>query len=140
MSIDINTLKTNIFLKLNVASIISLVNGIFHLKAPQGTSFPYLLYWIVTGSNIDTFTEFGDSVLVQIDVYCQDKDKNGNAVSGAQHCGVITKAVTSLMDEAVLGEGIYFCQRQGPPRDLFESDTGTYHSVLEYRIMMGSSK
>jgi len=140
MSIDINTLKTAIYSKLNDSSITDLVTGVFHIRAPQNQDFPFLLYWIVTGSNLDTFTDFGDSVLVQIDIYCQNTDKNGNPVSGAQHCGLITKAVTQVMDEAVLGEGIYFCQRLGPPRDLFEDDANVYHSVLEYRILISTPK
>ena len=140
MSIDINTLKTAVYSKLNDSNITDLVTGVYHLRAPQGTSFPYILYWIVTGSNMDTFTDFGDSVLVQIDVYCQNTDKNGNPVSGAQHCGVITKAVTQVMDEASLGAGAYFCQRLGPPRDLYEDDTDTFHQVLEYQIMISTAK
>jgi len=143
--LDINALKVGIYNKLNTtddepSAVANLVTGIFHKIAPQGTSFPYILYWIVTGSNKDTFTSWRDSVLAQIDIYCQNKDKSGVPVSGGHHCGVISEAVTSLMDEAVLGEGIYFCQRQGPPRDLYEEDTGTFHQVLEYRIELQKSK
>jgi len=143
MSIDINALKIGIYDALNVPAITNLVTGIYHKKAPQDASYPYILYWIVTGSNKDTFTEWKDEVLIQIDVYCQNKDKNENDVSGGQHCGVILKAVTTAMDEAEItaeGYSVFFCQRQGPPRDLYEDDTDTYHNVLEYRIEMEKSK
>jgi len=143
MSIDINALKTGIHLKLNVAAITALVTGIFDKTAPQGTAFPYILFWIVTGSNKDTFGSWGDQLLLQIDVFCKDKDKAGNAVSGGEHCGVISEAVTTLMDEADIvanGYSNIFCQREGPPRDLFEEDVGVYHHVLEYRIQLGKAK
>lgn len=143
MSIDINALKEGIFLKLNVTAITNLVVGIYHKIAPQGTPFPYILFWIVTGSNRDTFASWGDDLLLQIDVFCQDKDKNGDEISGSKHVGVISEAVTTLMDEAdltVSGYANIFCQRQGPPRDLFEEDVKTYHHVLEYRIQLGKAK
>ena len=141
--IDINALKTGIYTKLNVTAITNLVTGIYHKIAPQGAVFPYILFWIVTGSNRDTFGDWGDDLLVQIDGYCKDKDKNGNEVSGSKYCGVISEAITTLMDEADLSVSGYsniFCQRQGPPRDLFEEDVKTYHYVLEYRIILGKAK
>ena len=141
--IDINALKKGIYDILDITAITDLVTGIYHQKAPQGTSYPYILYWIVTGSNKDTFDSWGDDLLVQIDVFCKDKDKAGNAVSGGTHCGVISEAVTEVMDEADISANGYsniFCQRQGPPRDLFEEDVEVFHHVLEYRVMLGKAK
>jgi len=141
--IDINALKLGIYNKLNISAITDLVIGIFHKRAPQGTAFPYILFWIVTGSNRNTFGTWGDSLILQIDVFCKDKNKAGTAVSGATHCGVISEAVTAAMDEADISANGYsniFCQRQGPPRDLFEEDVEVFHAVLEYRIIIGKSK
>ena len=141
--IDINALKKGIYDILNIGAITDLVTGIYHLKAPQGTPYPYINYWIVTGSNKDTFASWGDDLLVQVDVFCKDKNKAGDAVSGGKHCGVISEAVTTALDEADISANGYeniFCQRQGPPRDLFEEDVEVFHHVLEYRIMLGKAK
>jgi len=132
--LDINALNTGIYNALNVADVTDLVTGIYHRKAPQGTAYPYVCYWIVTGSNEDTFSEWRDETLCQIDIW---SDSNS-----AKECGDISKQITEEMDEAGLevGASAYFCQRQGPPRLLYEDENKRFHMILEYRIKVETSK
>lgn len=132
--IDINALNTGIYNALNVTDVTDLVTGVYHRKAPQGTAYPYVCYWVVTGSNEDTFTEWKDEVLCQIDIW---SDSNS-----AKECGDISKQITEEMDEASLevGASAYFCQRQGPPRLLYEDENNIFHMILEYRIKVETSK
>lgn len=134
MSLDINALNTGIYNALNVTDVTALVTGIYHRKAPQGTAHPFVCYWIVTGSNEDTFTEWKDEILCQIDIW---SDSNS-----AKECGDISKQITEEMDEADLevGASAYFCQRQGPPRLLYEDENNIFHMILEYRIKVETSK
>lgn len=136
MSLDINALRKGIYDKLNVSSITSLLKGgINHYKAAQSSEYPFVCYWIVTGSNEDSFTEWKDEVIAQIDVYSDS--------SSALESGDIAEKVTDQMDNAEIaadGYSVYFCQRQGPPRVLYEEEIGVWHSILEYRIKMEKSK
>jgi len=134
MSRDINSLNTGIYNKLNVADITDLVTGVYHYKAPQGTAYPYVCYWVVTGSNEDSFTEWRDETLCQIDIWSDS--------ASAKEVGDISKEITEEMDEAALevGASAYFCQRQGPPRLLYEDENNIFHMILEYRIKVETSK
>lgn len=144
MSININSLKEGIVNQLNVPSITNLLQGgINNFHAPQGTKYPFICYWIVTGSNEDSFTEWKDELLVQIDIFSN--------LSSLLESGNIAEKVTDRMDNAeiissldpITGKpiySVYFCQRQGPPRPLYEKDTKIWHSILEYRIKIERSK
>lgn len=136
MAFSINALKTGIYTKLNVANITNLVSGIFDDHAPQGTIFPFVTYFFVSGGNEDTFKNWGDETLLQIDIYSDHP-------SSAEECGDITEKITEEMDEAIItatGYSVYFCQRQGPPRIIFETENDVFHGILEYRIKLGKAK
>lgn len=142
MALDINAFNTGIYNKLNVSAVTDLVTGVYHLKAPQGTDRPFICYWIVTDSQADTFKNWMDELLVQIDIFCQDKNKAGTKVSGSQHVGVIAAAVAGVMDEKVLTVSGYtnvFCQR-GITRLLYEETNDCWHKIIEYRVIMDKSK
>lgn len=142
MSFEINTLNTGIYNKLNVTAITDLLgkmpNGnpaLGHFKVPQHTKYPYVCYWIVTGSDEQSFTEWKDEVLAQIDVF---SDSNS-----LKEAGDISKEICTVMDNTEItatGYSVYFCQRQGPPRTLYEDDNKVWHLVHEYRIKMETSK
>lgn len=134
MALDINAFKVGIYTKLNVSAITSLVTGVYDKKAPQGTAYPFVCYWIVTDSQADTFKDWRDELLVQIDIF---SDSNSAAEVGA-----IAKAVAGVMDEATLTVSGYtnvFCQR-GITRTLYEDDNQVWHKIIEYRVIMSASK
>ena len=142
MALDINAFVTSVYNKLNVAAITDLVIGIYHLKALQGTAYPYINYWIITDTSADTFRDWRDELLLQIDIFCQEENKTGTPVSGSQHVGVIAKAVAGELDEATLTVSGYtnvFCQR-GMTRLLYEDDNNVWHKVMEYRLIMSKAK
>ncbi len=140
--LDINALNLGVYTKLNVAAITDLLGkdlggnpALGHFKVPQGSTFPHVCYWVVTGSDEQSFTEWKDEVLVQIDVF---SDSNS-----LKEAGDISKEICTLMDNANItakGYSVYFCQRQGPPRTLYEEDAKVWHLVHEYRIKLEKSK
>jgi len=141
MSLDINSLNQGIYNALNVTDVTDLLGkdpdgnpALGHYKVPQGSTYPHVCYWVVTGSNEDTFSEWRDEALCQIDIW---SDSNS-----AKECGDISKQITEEMDEAALevGASAYFCQRQGPPRLLYEDENDIFHMILEYRIKVETSK
>jgi len=134
MALDINAFKLGIYTELNVSAITNLVTGIFDFKAPQGTAYPYVCYWIVTDTSADTFKNWMDELLVQIDIFSDS--------GSAAEVGTIVKAVAGLMDEATLIVTPYtnvFCQR-GMTRTLYEDDNNVWHKVMEYRVIMDRAK
>ena len=134
MALDINAFKLGIYTKLNVAAITDLVTGIFDFKAPQGTAYPYVCYWIVTDMRADTFKNWMDELLVQIDIFSNK--------GSASEVGTIAKAIAGVMDEAILVVSGYtnvFCQR-GMTRILYEDDNNVWHKVMEYRVIMDTAK
>jgi len=140
--LDVNALNIGIYAKLNVAAITDLLGetpsgdpALGHFKVPQDSAFPHVCYWVVTGSNEQSFTEWKDEVLVQIDIF---SDSNS-----LKEAGNISKEICTVMDNAEItatGYSVYFCQRQGPPRTLYEDDNKVWHLVLEYRIKLEKSK
>jgi len=134
MALDINAFKVGIYNKLNVSNITNLVTGVYNYKAPQGTAYPYICYWIVTDMRADTFRNWQDELLLQVDIF---SDSNS-----ASEVGTIAKAVAGELDEAtitVVGYTNVFCQR-GMTRLLYEDETAIWHEILEYRLIMSKSK
>lgn len=142
MALDINELNEAIYDKLNVSAITSLLGtkpdsnpALGHYKVPQGSTYPQVCYWIPTGSNDDTFTEWRDEILLQIDIFSD--------AGWPKEAGDIAEKIADQMDEASLtmaNWSCFFCQRQGPPRLLYESETEIYHMVMEYRLKVEKSK
>ncbi len=139
MSLDINELNISIYTALNVASITGSVSGIYHVKAPQGTDYPYINYFAVIDTQDDTFTTLGDNTLIQIDVF---SDSNSAAESGA-----IVKLVAAQMDDKVLSISGYddaLAIRQNLrllyETEGYETGEGIFHQIIEYSVRWGKTK
>ena len=134
MSFDPNALNTAIYTALNVASITNSVTGIYHVKAPQGTAYPFITYFAIIDVQGDTFTEWGDDTLMQIDVW---SDSNSAAESGA-----IVKLIAAQMDDKVLnilsGYNNALAIRQNT-RLLYEDENAIFHQIMEYSIRWSKS-
>ncbi len=134
MSLDINAFNTAIYTALNVASITNSVTGVYHVKAPQGTAYPYITYFVIIDVQGDTFTEWGDDTLMQIDAW---SDSNSAAESGA-----IVKLVAAQMDDKVLnilsGYNNALAIRQNT-RLLYEDENAIFHQIMEYKIRWSKS-
>ena len=135
MALVLNELNKGIYDKLNVSSITDLLNGgINHYKAPQGTQFPFIVYFIVTDVRADTFDNWRDDILLQIDIF-----SDSNSAEEAEN---IAEKVAAQMDEASItatGYNVFFCQR-GETRLFWEEENSVFHKVMEYRIVMSKSK
>ena len=134
MAEDFNALNTGIYNKLNVSSITSLVSGVYHYKAPQGTDYPYVCYWVVSDIADDYFGEWKNNILLQIDIY---SDSNS-----AKEVGDIAEEVSAVMDETsitVTGYSVYFCSR-GNVRLLYQDEDNIFHLVMEYNIKIEKNK
>lgn len=134
MGLDINALVKGIYDRLNHSTVNALVNGVYHAKAKQGISHPYITFFIVSDVSDDTFTNWQDNCLAQIDIW-SDKE-------WPKESGDIVTVVAARMDEATIlatGYSVYFCQRQAV-RLLYEPEPKIWHQLMEYRIIMGKPK
>ena len=130
MSLDINVLNTSIYTALNVSAITTLATGgVYHVKAPQGTAYPFVTYFAVINVQGDTFTEYGNDTLIQIDVW---SDSNSAAESGE-----IVEDIAGVMDDKVLTISGYDNNSKAirqNTRLLFESETNIFHQIIEYSV------
>ena len=129
MSFDINALNTAIYTALNVASITGSVTGIYHVKAPQGTAYPTVTYKAVINVQGDTFTEYGNDTLIQIDVW---SDSNSAAESGE-----IVELIAAQMDDKVLTISGYDNNSKSirqNTRLLYETENYIFHQIMEYTV------
>ena len=141
MSLDINALNVEIYTKLNVSAITSLLGktpkgkpALGHFKIPQDSTYPIVTYFVVIDVQGDTFTEWGSDALVQIDVW---SDSNSAAESGE-----IVEAIAAQMDDKTLNISGYnkaLAIRQNM-RLLYESETGRFHQVMEYSVRWSKTK
>ncbi len=134
MSFDPNALNISIYTALNVASITGSVTGIYHVKAPQGTAYPNITYFAVINTQGDTFTEWANDTLIQIDVW---SDSNSAAESGA-----IVKLIAAQMDDkrlSISGYNDALAIRENL-RLLYETETSIFHQILEYSARWSKSK
>jgi len=130
LSLDINALNTSIYTALNVSAITTLATGgVYHVKAPQGTAYPNITYFAVINTQGDTFTEWGNDTLIQIDVW---SDSNSAAESGE-----IVEDIAGVMDDKVLTISGYDNNskmiRQNT-RLLYETENAIFHQVMEYTV------
>jgi len=129
LSFDPNALNTAIYTALNVASITGSVTGIYHVKAPQSTAYPFVTYFAVINVQGDTFTEWANDTLIQIDVW---SDSNSAAESGA-----IVKLIAAQMDDKVLTISGYDNNSKAirqNTRLLYETENYIFHYILEYTV------
>ena len=130
MSLDINALNTSIYTALNVSAITTLATGgVYHVKAPQGTAYPFVTYFAVINVQGDTFTEWGNDTLIQIDVW---SDSNSAAESGE-----IVEAIAAQMDDKVLTISGYDNNSKAirqNTRLLYEDEVNIFHYILEYTV------
>lgn len=141
MSLDLNALNTSIFSALNVSAITSLLGvdldgnpALGHFKVPQGSTYPHVCYFAVINVQGDTFTEWGNDTLIQIDVW---SDSNSAAESGE-----IVEAIAAQMDDKALSISGYnnaLAIRENT-RLLYETETGRFHQVMEYSVRWSKSK
>ena len=130
MSLDLNALNTAIYTALNVSAITTLATGgVYHVKAPQSTAYPFVTYFAVINVQGDTFTEYGNNTLIQIDVW---SDSNSAAESGA-----IVKLIAAQMDDKVLTISGYDNNSKSirqNTRLLYEDENAIFHYILEYMV------
>ncbi len=136
MSLDINALNAAIFSALNVASITDSLGltptgspALGHVKVPQGSAYPTITYFAVINVQGDTFTEWANDTLMQVDVW---SDSNSAAESGA-----IVKLIAAQMDDKVLTISGYDNNSKSirqNTRLLYETENYIFHYILEYTV------
>ncbi len=139
--LDINALNTEIYTKLNVSAITTLATGgVYHVKAPQETTpYPFITYFAVINVQGDTFTEWGNDTLIQIDVW---SDSNSAAESGE-----IVEDIAGVMDDKVLSISGYnssLAIRQNTrllyEAGLYGTGANIFHQVMEYSVRWSKTK
>jgi hypothetical protein len=85
-----------IYAKNSGSALDAIINGRFYYgKAPEGTRFPYVVFFRVAGHADWTFTEYHDNSLIQFSVF--------SAESGsASEVSIISEAVRTLFDKCKL--------------------------------------
>lgn len=130
MSLGINDLNTAIYTALNVSAITTLATGgVYHVKAPQGTAYPFITYFAVINVQEDTFTEWVNDALIQVDVW---SDSNSAAESGE-----IVEDIAGVMDDKVLTISGYDNNSKSirqNTRLLYEDENNVFHQVMEYTV------
>ena len=140
MSLGINDLNTAVYTALKVSSITSLLGkdpsgnpALGHFKVPQGSTYPTVTYFAVINTQGDTFTEWGNDTLIQIDVW---SDSNSAVESGE-----IVEAIAAQMDDKALSISGYNNAKsiRQNTRLLYESETSIFHQVMEYSVRWSKS-
>ena len=81
--------------KLTGSALASYVgNRIYFEEAPENPTYPYVVYFIVTSSPEDTFTEELDDIMAQFSLFSDSE--------GATQIATMYGHLTDLMDDAVL--------------------------------------
>lgn len=140
MPLDINALNTAIYTALNVSSITDVLGetptgspALGHVKVPQGSTYPTVTYFAVINVQGDTFTEWGNDTLIQIDIW---SDSNSAAESGE-----IVELIATQMDDKVLtisGYNNALAIRENT-RLLYEMENYIFHQIMEYSVRWNKS-
>src|SRR3972149_9350176 len=90
-----NNLLKGIMDKISGSSLSSDVGGrIFLDEAPQGSEYPYIVFFIISDVPQDTFTEYLDDILIQFSIF--------SASQGATEITTIYNDLISLFDNCAL--------------------------------------
>jgi len=77
------------------SSFYNLLSGrLYHVKAPQGATYPYCVYWMVTGDDDLNFTDENQIIQIQFDIVTQN--------SSALSAGAILDAMFYMFDDCTL--------------------------------------
>lgn len=97
-----NPLFQAIYNKYNVSTghgaYTSVSGRFYHNVAPQGVTFPYVVYFEVTNIDDLYFAEEQENFLIQFDIYSQAKSQNRSALEAGQ----IFENFKSLFDNCIL--------------------------------------
>lgn len=103
-------------------------NRIYFEEAPENAPYPYVVYFIVTSSPGDTFTEDLEEIQVQFSLFSDSE--------GATEIATIYGHLTDLMDDAVLTvTGYSFIQAtRGPMTPV--PGSGVKHWAKDYGYLL----
>jgi len=112
----------------------ALSGHLYNTVAPQKATLPYGVFLLVSGVPEWTFTENMENCLIQFSLF-------DDSTSASNICDAYD-ALTALYDDCQLtisGYSHLYMQRQSQQLIREEEDPGTWHYIIEYRIMMEKS-
>jgi len=131
-------LRNAIYAKLAGSTLDTLINGqLYHVKAPTGTRYPYVVFSRVVGSMEKTFTVDYDNPLIQFSVFSANSSSSNEVYD-------IAEAVKSLYHKCTLtvtGSTFIYMEFQndaGPTEDDTISQDGADGGMachLDFEIM-----
>lgn len=132
-----DALLTGLMTKLTGSALATQVGSRIYLdEAPEGVVFPYVVFFIVTGSPNDTFKNKLDDVLIQFSLFSTSK--------GATEITTMYNNLIAILDDAVLtisGFTHIWMIRQNlmTTTDEITTPTGTAtckHWAVDYSVMV----
>jgi hypothetical protein len=135
----VKNLTTAIFSKAAGSGFSTAIGGRFYKgRAPQGVTWPYAIYFVVTDMPADTFTERLEDCVVQFSVFSK--------ASGTTEILDAVAALQALYDYCnltITGNALLYMQRtsgDGDPRSVFddtEGGEGLYWQLdVDYSVLM----
>ncbi len=137
MTLRLDNLDTAIYSSLSTDSGLTDLGATVHrVFAPQGSSFPYIVWNEVAITPSNTFTGRYWEVLEQFDVYGK-KTASQAAKSVASD---VTDALCAAMDSAVytITDYSHVCNRFQSAQPVWEEEIEAMRMIVEYRIIIGA--
>lgn len=113
--------------------VAALTGGLHNIRAPEGTSYPYAVFSLVSRRPADTLNETLQEAAIQFSIF-DDSDNSDDVCDLADD-------FETLYDEAALtvtGWTVHYCRKilsTMPPPD----EEGIYQYVIRYEILMQKS-
>ena len=133
------SLTTAIYGKIAGSAFSASIGGrLYKVGAPQNPTWPYAVFFVVTDSPDDTFTDHIEDVLIQFSLFSNDPSSTSEIEDMATN-------LKSLFDNtafAVTGNTMIEMERQpsgGITQEFEETPTGTqryFQCDIEYRVTM----
>lgn len=121
---------------INSSPLMAKITGVYHITAPAGTAYPYILYYGGNGFSELTFTEYVDTVRFTLDIWAKD--------TATKKAGTILDEIVPLVASAldcatltVTGYSGVVCERAGLPLELAaepEEAAEVRRAILQYLV------
>ena len=137
MSLKLDTVNGAIYTLLAADSTLTTLGvSLYRNYAPEGATFPYIVWTEISITPDDTFTGRYWSMLIQFDCYAQ-KTTTQSAQSIASD---MAEALCSAMDGAsfTLTGLSHICNRYEFQQSLYEDTIPAARVIVEYRIIVGA--
>jgi len=108
------------------AALKAVVSGMYFTEAPQGTTYPYIVYHKISGVADYTYTEDMENVIIQFNIY--DDNSSSTTIND-----IYTK-LTALYDWCALSVSPWNSIYMRRELDNLTRDNGVWNYMISYRL------